>query len=72
MNIPSAMEALQNPLPTSFHVGAPYQNQIQEMHEQNKTSGTLIIILLVIASVAVIVLSASETRAWQKVAEGKS
>ena len=72
INIPSAMEALQNPLPKSFHVGAPYQNQIQQMEEQNKTAGTLVIILLVIASVAVIVLSASEARAWQKVSEGKS
>lgn len=72
LNIPSAMEALQNPLPKSFHVGAPYQNQIQQMEEQNKTAGTLVIILLVIASFAVIVLSASEARAWQKVSEGKS
>ena len=71
-NIPSAMEALQNPLPKSFHVGAPYQNQILQMEEQNKTAGTLVILLLVIASVAVIVLSASEARAWQKVSERKS
>ena len=66
------MEALQNPLPKSFHVGAPYQNQILQMEEQNKTAGTLVILLLVIASVAVIVLSASEARAWQKVSERKS
>jgi hypothetical protein len=72
LNIPSAMEALQNPLPKTFHVGAAYQNQIQEMQEQNKTARTLVMIFLVIASVAVIVLSASEARAWQKVSERKS
>ena len=72
INIPSAMEALQNPLPKSFHVGAPFQNQIQQMDEQNKTAGTLVIILLVIASAAVIVLSASEARAWQKISENKT
>ncbi len=72
MNIPSAMDALQNPLPKSFHVGAPYQNQIQQMEELNKTSGILLIVLFVFASAAIIALSASEDRAWQKIAEKKS
>jgi hypothetical protein len=72
LNIPSAMEALQNPLPKSFHVSAPYQNQIQQMEEQNKTAGTLVIILLVIASIAVIAMSTSEARAWQKISENKT
>ena len=71
MNIPSAMEALQNPLPKSFHVGAPYQNRIQEMEEQNKTSGFLLVVFIVLASATIIALAASETKAWNKVSEKK-
>jgi hypothetical protein len=71
LNIPSAMEALQNPLPKSFHVGAPYQNQIQQMEEQNKKSAFLIVALIVIAGTAIIAMSSYEAKAWQRTAEEK-
>ena len=62
INIPSAMEALQNPLPKSFHVSAPYQNQIQQMEEQNKTATFLIVVLLVIAGAVIIAITAADTK----------
>ncbi len=65
------MEALQNPLPKSFHVGAPYQNQIQEMQEQNKTAAFLLIVLMVIAGAVIIVQTGSERSTWQTEADRK-
>lgn len=71
MNIPSAMEALQNPLPKSFHVGAPFQNQIQQMEEQNKKSAFLIMVLIVIAGATIIAMTSYEAKTWQRTAEKK-
>jgi hypothetical protein len=71
MNIPSAMDALQTPLPKSFHVGAPYQSQIQQMEEQNKKSTFLIMVLIVIAGAAIIAMTSYEAKTWQRAPEKK-
>jgi cell division protein FtsX len=71
INIPSAMEALQNPLPKSFHISAPYQHQIQQMEEQNKKSAFLIMVLIVIAGATIIAMTSYEAKAWQRTAEKK-
>jgi hypothetical protein len=69
--IPSFREALKNPLPKPFEVSAPYRQQIQEMEQQNKTSRILLMVFFALATAAVIILSASEAKAWQRVSQEK-
>ena len=42
------------------------------MEQQNKTSGILLMVFFAVATVAVIILSASEAKAWQRVSQEKS
>ena len=70
--LPSVRETLNNSLPQPFQVEAPYRQQIQQMEEQNKTSGLLIMLLFVIAGVTILAVTASEARAWQRVSQKKS
>ena len=42
------------------------------MEQQNKTSGILLMVFFAVATVAVIILSASEAKAWQRISQEKS
>ena len=68
----SAREALKIPVPEAFEVEASYRRQLADMETQNKTSGILFIALFVLASAAIIYLTASEARAWQLAAEKRT
>jgi hypothetical protein len=56
---PCFREALKNPLPKPFEVSATYRQQIQEMEQQNKTSGILLMVFFfALVATAVVILCA--------------